>query len=215
MDGWWVATFLSMPDGQAWLMAWVIWVVVAITLHELAHGWMALRLGDPTPEVTGHMTFNPLVHMGLFGTAMLVLTGCAIGSMPVDPTRLRGRHAESLVALAGPAVNLALFVLCVIGLAAAARWAPATATWERVGLFLLVGGGINAMLVLFNLLPIYPLDGGRVATCYIPAYRRLVEGPNGMLWAMTLTAIVFVVASNLGLIGLGLRLTDAAVKAIS
>lgn len=214
VGGWWDG-FLRLPQGEAWLIAWIIWVVLAITLHELAHGWTALRLGDPTPELTGHMTWNPLVHMGLFGVAMLIFTGCSMGAMPVDSTRLRGRHAETLVALAGPAVNVVLFVLCVLGVAAAKKWAPAGQVWDRVEIFLFVGAALNAVLVMLNLLPVYPLDGGRVAVNYVRPYRSLVEGENGVMWTLTLTAIVFVVASNLGLLVVGVRLTDAAVRLIT
>jgi hypothetical protein len=85
-----------------------VWVIGSIVLHELAHGWAAIRLGDTTPRDLGHMTWNPLVHMGGFSLVVFAVIGIAWGMMPVDPSRLRGRYGDALVALAGPAMNIVL-----------------------------------------------------------------------------------------------------------
>ncbi|MEL6741620.1 MAG: hypothetical protein AAFP26_13265, partial [Planctomycetota bacterium] len=83
--GWWIGDALSDPTrGAVWVVAWLVWVVVSITLHELAHGWAALKLGDTTPRDLDRMTFNPLVHMGPVSLVMLVIIGIAWGQMPVD-----------------------------------------------------------------------------------------------------------------------------------
>src|SRR4051794_36782865 len=68
----------------------IIVVIVSVCLHELAHGFTAMALGDRTPEETGHITLNPHVHMGTTSLLMLAFTGLAWGAMPVDPTRMRG-----------------------------------------------------------------------------------------------------------------------------
>ena len=96
----------SLTTNPQFYFAVIIVVVISICLHELGHGFAAIALGDRTPEETGHITLNPLVHMGPISLAMLAIVGISWGAMPVDPTRLRGRYAEALVALAGPAVNL-------------------------------------------------------------------------------------------------------------
>ena len=77
MDGWWVADMWS--ESPARLISWVFWVILSVTLHELAHGVAALWQGDRTPEETGHMTWNPLVHMGQWSLIMFVLVGIAWG----------------------------------------------------------------------------------------------------------------------------------------
>ena len=91
----------------------LITVVVSIVLHELAHGYAAIKLGDDTPLVTGHMTFDPLVHMGGMSLILLAIAGIAFGAMPVDRTRLRGRYGEAIMAAAGPAMNVLLAVLAL------------------------------------------------------------------------------------------------------
>ena len=105
--GWWVADFLR-AFGPAFVIAWAFWIIFSICLHELSHGWAAIALGDRTPIESGHMTFNPLVHMGGMSLVAFALIGIAWGAMPINPARLRGRYAEALVALAGPAMNLVL-----------------------------------------------------------------------------------------------------------
>ncbi len=104
------------PDQRLFYVSWVITVIFSITLHELAHGLMALRRGDHTPVELGHMTINPLVHMGPFSLAALFFLGIAWGAMPVNPSRLRGKYGEALVALAGPVTNLLLAFLGLTGL---------------------------------------------------------------------------------------------------
>src|SRR4051794_8117784 len=103
--------FEELQKDPRFFMAVVITVVVSICIHELSHGFMAIALGDRTPIESGHMTLNPAVHMGVFSVLCLLTAGIAWGSMPVDPTRLRGRYADALVAAAGPASNVVLALL--------------------------------------------------------------------------------------------------------
>lgn len=182
MGGWWVQSVLSY-GGPALLISWIVWVIVAITLHELGHGWAAIRLGDRTPIETGHMTWNPLVHMGMFSFLALALVGLAWGAMPVDGTRLRGRHAGALVAAAGPAVNIALAGLSAAGLALWVAIAYRAGVQEplltNMLVFFRIGVVLNIVLALFNLAPFVPLDGGNIALNYSDAYRRLMQSEHG------------------------------------
>ena len=116
MNGLFIQTLLSNP---LFYLCVVVTVIVSIILHELAHGLAAIKLGDKTPIHTGHMTLDPLVHMGPFSIVILLVVGIAWGLMPIDPTRLRGKYAEAIVAVAGPLTNL---ILAAIALTALGIW---------------------------------------------------------------------------------------------
>lgn len=213
--GWWVQDLWNEPTrGPVWVVSWLVWVIASIVLHELAHGWAALRLGDPTPRVTGHMTWNPLVHMGPYSLGALAIFGIAWGAMPVDPSRMRGRHADALVAVAGPAMNLALAIVATTCLI---LWRPLAdgslisgmTIGEPLGgnlaSFLFIGAFLNVILLMFNLIPVMPLDGGRILAHYVRPYRDFVHTEHGMwisLGGMLLFfwfagGIIFPAATNL------------------
>ena len=95
MNNWWVHQQYY-EGGISLVVGWAFWVILSITLHELAHGWAALRQGDTTPRDTGHMTWDPLVHMGGMSLIMFALIGIAWGVMPTDPSRYRsGRRGRA------------------------------------------------------------------------------------------------------------------------
>ncbi len=181
---WWVAD--AWQIGPIFLFSWVVWVIGSIILHELGHGWTAVRLGDMTPIVTGHMTFNPMVHMGPVSLICFGLFGFTWGLMPVDPSRLRGKYADAQVAAAGPAVNLGLFVLCTICELAWMKFGGFSGDriYNNVRTFFYLGMVINCIGVLFNLLPVPPLDGSRILADFLPVYRRLFETHQGRMYAM-------------------------------
>ena len=106
MATWWVIE--AWEQSPVLLGSWVFWVFFSITLHELGHGWAAMRVGDQTPRLTGHMTWNPIVHMGPVSLVLFALLGLCWGAMPVDPSRFRGKHADAKVAFAGPMMNFSL-----------------------------------------------------------------------------------------------------------
>lgn len=161
-------------------------VVVSIVLHELAHGAMAIKLGDNTPNRMGRMTGNPLVHMGPFSIAVLLLMGIAWGQMPIDPTRLRGKYAEAKVAFAGPATNLGLAILALTALGLWGRFGqkPPDKEIMELGsvaakgyLLLQVCGIYNLILCVFNLMPVPPLDGSHILANFHAGYARLLGNP--------------------------------------
>ena len=103
---WWMHAVYD-SGGLAAVLGWVFWVIFSICLHELAHGWAAIWQGDRTPRETGHMTMNPMVHMGGASLIVFALVGIAWGLMPTDPSRYRwGRRGRIAVAAAGPLMNL-------------------------------------------------------------------------------------------------------------
>lgn len=193
--GWFIV--MLKDDPQYYFMV-VLSVIISVVLHELAHGWIAVRLGDDTPIHSGHMTGNPLVHMGPISLAFVFLTGLGWGAMPVDHTRLRGRYAGAQVALAGPAMNL---FLAAIALAALSMWefhhpvagSPAS---ESGRTFLHVFGLWNVMLGMFNLAPVPPLDGSWILSDFCRPYREFLREHEDKTWLMF--AGYWVLVANLG-----------------
>ncbi len=167
------------PTQRTFFFAAVITVVISITLHELAHGWAAIRLGDDTPIRTGHMTGNPLVHMGPFSLVALLMIGIAWGQMPIDPTRMRGKYAEALVAFAGPATNFILGFVALTGLGLWYRFGGPIDTQleENIEILLNAFGGINILLGVFNLMPVPPLDGSHILANFSRGYARFISDP--------------------------------------
>jgi len=192
--GWWVAELLE--QDPALLASWAVWVIGSIVLHELAHGWAAIRVGDRTPIESGHMTWNPMVHMGGMSLLAFAIVGIAWGAMPVNPVRMRGRHAEAMVAAAGPAMNLGLAFLAVLGAALWGGYAHGVSEpmFTNVLNFFLVGAFLNLLLMGFNLLPAPPLDGSRILAHYSRGYRRLLEHPQAGVAMLLLFFFLFFTA---------------------
>ncbi|MFC7331944.1 site-2 protease family protein [Rhodocista pekingensis] len=150
-------------------------VVIAITFHEAAHGWVARRLGDDTAYLQGRVTFNPLKHIDPVGTVLLpglmfLTTGFLFGwakPVPVDFRNLRDPRRDMVwVALAGPGVNIALALVSALLLHVVPLLPPYVGEW--LGNNLQVSILINVILAVFNMLPLPPLDGGRVAVGLLP-----------------------------------------------
>jgi Zn-dependent protease len=157
--------------------------LLALTIHEFAHGWLADRLGDPTARLQGRLTLNPLAHLDPIGTLAIVLIHFGWAKpVPVDYRNLkRPRRDMMLVAAAGPASNLLLAIACAFCYRMI-PWAAAGLEWAwlllPVRAMLRTGVWVNVILAVFNLLPIPPLDGSRVVSGFLPlrhaiSYSRL------------------------------------------
>jgi Zn-dependent protease len=157
---------------------WVIPVLFAITVHEVAHGWVALRLGDRTAMMLGRLTLNPIKHIDPVGTLLvpgilLLLGGFVFGwAKPVPVTYENLRHPKrdmALVAVAGPLANLAMGLMWALILKLGLTLGT-TQSWIGVPLAYMgvAGISINVMLMVLNLLPLPPLDGGRVVSGLLP-----------------------------------------------
>ncbi len=163
-------------------------LIFAVTVHEAAHGWMAKKLGDSTAQMLGRVTFNPLKHIDPLGTvilplAMYLMTGFIFGWAKPVPVNWRNlghpRRDMALVALAGPGANLLMALLWALAMRIGVGLVD-TQPWLGLPLVYMGGAGIliNSILMLLNLLPILPLDGGRVTASLLPpkialAYSRL------------------------------------------
>lgn len=160
------------------IFGWIIAFVVAITFHEAAHAWMADRLGDPTARLMGRLSLNPLVHYDPIGTTLLLVLVFmkALGApvipfgwaKPVrfDPYNLKNpRRDSALISLAGPVSNLTIALISAIVLRVAMT--PFSSfTWVAYIFAPLVV--LNVILAVFNLIPIHPLDGGKILIGLLP-----------------------------------------------
>ncbi len=155
----------------------LVMVFFSVVCHEIAHGYTALLLGDHTAERMGRLSFNPIVHIDMFGTIILPALLLLMKSpflfawakpVPVNPAYFRDpQKGMMLVAMAGPAANLAIAVLLSVLLHLAGGILPAffAKTFAYVSL-------INIMLMVFNLLPIPPLDGSRIVARFLKGNAR-------------------------------------------
>jgi Zn-dependent protease len=195
--------------GQS-LSVWLVPVVTAITLHEAAHGWVADRLGDDTARRLGRVSFNPVRHIDPFGTFMLpgillllnapFLFGWA-KPVPVAFHRLRHPKRDMVwVALAGPGINLALALAAGLVLQPLGQLHANAFTlwlWENLKNAIFA----NVVLACFNMLPIPPLDGGRVLTGLLPrelAWRFAGIERYGLLIIMGAAFVVPLLAQQFG-----------------
>ena len=183
------------PEKQLYFGCVVVTVIISIVLHELAHGWAAIWQGDDTPRQMGHMTADPMVHMGGMSLLMLAVVGIAFGAMPVNPHNFRSRYGDALVSAAGPAMNFLLALMAYIGLAIWLKTAGVApeGPMRNGQVFLTVFGFINVALGIFNLLPVPPLDGSTVLGNFVPAYRRWMDSLGN---PMFLFFILFIVLMN-------------------
>lgn len=181
-----------MPELLKTIIIAAIPIILAITLHEAAHGYVARRLGDPTAWLAGRMTLNPLKHIDLVGTILLPIATLAASSftmgqamlfgwakpVPVNFRNLRNPKKDMLwVALAGPAVNLAMAIGWVTLIKILTLLYPFGISEDFALLFArmcFLGIRINLVLMVFNLLPIPPLDGGRIAVSLLPHQQAIM-----------------------------------------
>ena len=152
-------------------------IIFAITVHEVAHGWVASKLGDPTAKLAGRLTLNPIKHIDPLGTIavpliMIALTPFAFGwakPVPVDWRNLaRPRRDMALVAAAGPGANIIMLLLWTLLLSVLFTDGTAVSYQENLLIEMAkVGIIINIVLIALNLLPLPPLDGSRIVTAFL------------------------------------------------
>lgn len=193
-------------------------LLFSIVVHEVAHGWMAERQGDPTARMLGRITLNPLPHIDLFGSilvpGLLLLTGSGIifgwaKPVPVTPQNFRDRRTGDIaVSLAGPGSNVALALgltaLLFVVRVALGDVSPVLWVLCSYGIFL------NLILAVFNLIPVPPLDGSHVVAALLPGPLAYAYRSVGQVGLLVLLAVLFFVPGVLGMVFLPARAATTA-----
>jgi Zn-dependent protease len=184
----------------ATLIARLIVLAVSFTIHEFSHAWTATRFGDDTPRLYGRLTLNPLAHLDPIGSLLLIVAGFGWAKpVPVDPYTLQRRSPAALmwVSLAGPLSNLMMAILAAVpfrlGLVSIASYlAPSQGILPSAATIMAEFVQINLLLMLFNLIPLAPLDGDKIADYLLPpSWARVLENirPYGMIILLLLVMV--------------------------
>ena len=188
---------------------YVVIIIGSIVIHELAHGFAAISQGDNTPKTSGHITPDPIVHMGWVSIIFLCVSGMAWGLMPVTPSKFRhGRWSDIAVSLAGPVSNLILGTVAVVLVVIAERSGATMIS----GKFLMMAAQINFSLFALNMLPIPPLDGFHVYSQLFPKLKALATPEISMF---LMFAIFSIPAVGIGISVVSSTMIDTVISFLS
>lgn len=175
----------SLFSNGAWVLLLIPLRLMALVLHECAHGYVSTKLGDPTPRIQGRLSLNPLVHLDLFGTILMLLTGFGWAKpVEVNPMYYKDRKkGMALVAVAGPLTNLLLAVVSLLvyylfAVAVELLNIPISLQVANIiGMICRYSATVNLCFMVFNLIPIPPLDGSRILGMFLSnrAYYTLMQ----------------------------------------
>lgn len=187
---------LEIFQDPAYLISIMLTLIISISVHEFAHAKSADMLGDDTPRSQGRVTLNPLAHLDPIGTLMMIFGGFGWGRpVPVDPYMLNRRSpaALMLVSIAGPASNFVLAMLAAVplklGLSSSGSpvdWLPSSSEFLITFIFM------NLYLMLFNLVPLAPLDGDKIADYFFPPFLTRPLQAIRPMGPMILIMLIFV-----------------------
>jgi Zn-dependent protease len=151
----------------------IITLVISLTFHEFSHAWVATRFGDNTPRAYGRLTLNPLRHLDPLGSLLMIVVGFGWAKpVPINPSAMSSRSGVMWTSLAGPFANFLLAIFAAIPL----RLGVSFSQSNIIGYFLLNFMEINLLLMLFNLFPIAPLDGEKIAAyVWPPAWGAVLD----------------------------------------
>ena len=194
----------------ATLIARIIVLLIAFTIHEFAHAWTATQFGDDTPRLNGRLTLNPLSHLDPMGSLLLLVAGFGWAKpVPINPYALQRRSSAAVmwVSLAGPLSNFIMAILAAIpfrlGLASIAEgFGASTSFLPSPSKILIEFVTINLVLMLFNLIPLAPLDGEKIIDYFLPpSWQRIFENirPYGPI--ILIAIVVFLPYFGIDIIG--------------
>ncbi|HUV43151.1 MAG TPA: site-2 protease family protein [Patescibacteria group bacterium] len=146
---------------------WAAALLVAVTVHEFAHAWTADHLGDPTARLAGRVTLNPIAHLDPIGTLMLLVFRFGWGKpVPIDPFNLRNpRRDAAIISFAGPAADLALALILSLIIRLSYLFLNSALLIQTILLPFIT---LSVILAIFNMIPIHPLDGGKILVGLLP-----------------------------------------------
>ena len=193
-----LATYISNPMALFFLLATIPGVLIAITFHEFAHGFVAYKLGDNTAKNECRLTLNPFAHLDPIGTLLLLFAGFGWGKpVHVDPRnytrKMSMEKAEALVSVAGPAMNLILAFVFTLIYYAVGKYANPEFLDSTVGtiILLLISStiSINVGLGVFNLIPLPPLDGSKIIMPFLPYKAKQWFVNNEQIFSLIFVAL--------------------------
>lgn len=183
-------------------------ILIAIICHECAHGWVSDRLGDPTPRMSGRLSWNPVKHLDLWGTLCLLVFHVGWAKpVPINPYYYKDRRKGIiLVSLAGPAMNFLVAFLCLLAEGALVKYGSYSSRLVVILILLMeYSAMINIGFGIFNLIPVPPLDGSKVLGELLPSVRN-VYGRWGRYWKWILLILLAA-----GVLSVPLGMLDGAV----
>lgn len=172
-------------------------VIVAMTFHEFAHAWVATKLGDDTPRLQGRLNLNPMSHIDPVGIVCLAFLGFGWGKpVQINPRNFDGKYslskAEAMVSVAGPAMNFIIaFIFLIIYGVFGLTVTTVTATTKIILSVIVSIISVNIGLGVFNLIPVYPLDGSKVLSHFLPYKARTWMMDNQFILTIILFVVVF------------------------
>ncbi len=181
-----IQQLLSGHFNPAFILAWLVAVTIALTVHEFAHAKVADMAGDGTPRAMGRVSLNPLDHYDPIGTTMIVLFGFGWGKpVPINPTNFgHPRRDDALVALAGPGSNIVVAVLFAMPL----RFGFAGEYAQVLQLIVL----LNLFLAFFNIIPVFPLDGSHILQAVLPYEKARIYSDFMQRYGILLLILIIV-----------------------
>ena len=173
-----VSSELTAQEAVVIFLITIVAFFVSLSVHEFAHGFTAVKMGDPTPKLAGRVTLNPFKHISLSGLICFALLGVGWAKpMPINPLNFKKyRKGIRLTSIAGILANFILGLICAIIFALIIAFAPVSNVYiEYILLTLQYFMLVNSFLALFNILPIYPLDGFNFVTSFMKADNKFIQ----------------------------------------
>lgn len=185
---------LSLIQNPIYFVAFIVALLLGFTIHEYAHAWMAFRCGDPTAKIEGRLTLNPFVHLDPLGTLFLLLVGFGWGRpVPINPNNFRKPSDEIKVSVAGIIANLILALIFGIPIRVALLTGhPIDSSIVLSAINIIVD--INLVLAVFNILPVYPLDGSHIVEHFLSDHAKVGFRQYGPI--ILLAVLIFDRVSN-------------------